>query len=63
MMMSFLGLFMAPLREMPEMAFIWNNDYLVDHSEFSAKFPEILPTPLDRGLQETVTWWQAQHNK
>lgn len=61
--MSFLSLFVAPLREMTEMLFVWDSDYLVDHSEFSASFPEIVPTPFDRGLQETVAWWRAQDNK
>lgn len=60
MLRFFLSLFIAPLRDMPEMAFIWENDYLVDHSDFSANFPDILPTPLDKGLQDTVDWYRAQ---
>ncbi|CAM9289295.1 unnamed protein product [Ascophyllum nodosum] len=56
-----LGLFIAPLREMREMSFIWDHDYLVDHSDFAAKFPDFgLPTSMEEGLQLTAEWWRRQ---
>lgn len=56
-----VGLFIAPLREMREMSFVWDHDYLVDHSDFAAKFPGLeLPTTLEEGLRQTAEWWRTQ---
>lgn len=61
-MRAFLALFIPALREMPEMSFVWENDYLVDHADFAARFPGVVATPLQGGVEETIRWWRAQEN-
>lgn len=52
---------MPMLREVREMSFMWGNDYLVDHSDFAAKFPDLgVPTPLEEGLRQTAEYWRSQ---
>jgi nucleoside-diphosphate-sugar epimerase len=46
------GLFVAPIREMVEMAYEFEHDFVVDHSAFAAAFGE-LSTPLDQAIEAT----------
>ena len=69
-LMSALGLFVAPLREVSEMMYQFEQPYIVNHDKFVAKFGDI-HTPLETALTETVNWFkqlkpgvnqiQAQH--
>jgi nucleoside-diphosphate-sugar epimerase len=50
-----LPLFMAPLREFPEMSYQWEAPYLVDDATFRARFG-VSPTPLPEAAALTVAW-------
>jgi len=55
-----LGMFIGPLAEMQEMQYQWDQDFLVDHSDYLALFPKsALPTPMDKGITATVAWYQT----
>lgn len=53
------GLFIPPAREMPEMMYEFEEDFVVDHSAYAAVFGDHA-TPLDDSLQVTIDWWR-QH--
>jgi nucleoside-diphosphate-sugar epimerase len=54
--------FVPVLSEVQEMQHIWNNDFLVDHSDFSEAFPDVaLPTDLRQGVQQTIRWYKDHH--
>ncbi len=56
-LMSALGLFVAPLREVSEMMYQFEQPYIVNHDKFVAKFGDI-HTPLETALTETVDWFK-----
>jgi nucleoside-diphosphate-sugar epimerase len=51
-----LGVFIPPLREMPEMMYQTERPYLVDSSAFVKAFGD-LHTPIDVALQKTLDWF------
>jgi nucleoside-diphosphate-sugar epimerase len=53
-----LALFKPEVRELREMRFQWDRDYLVDASKFSSRFWNDA-TPHERGLQETIDFYRA----
>lgn len=57
-LMSALGLFVAPLREVSEMMYQFEQPYIVNHNKFVAKFGDI-HTPLGTALEETVNWFRT----
>jgi hypothetical protein len=61
LLLSFIGLFAAPLRELVEQHYEWEHDYLVDDAAFRARFPDFTPTALDVALRETATWARATY--
>jgi len=58
LMLSALGLFVPLMRELKEMAYQWEEPFMVDDRRFRARFGD-LATPLDAGARETVAWAQA----
>ncbi len=56
-LMSTLGLFVAPLREVSEMKYQFEQPYSVNHEKFVTKFGDI-HTPMHTALEETVNWFK-----
>ena len=57
MMMRIGGLFIPAARELPEMLYEFEEDFVVDHSDYAAHFGDHA-TPLADSLAETVAWWR-----
>ncbi|MEY4224494.1 MAG: hypothetical protein RIS33_1428 [Actinomycetota bacterium] len=53
------GLFIPPAREIIEMLYEFEHDFVVDHSAYASHFGDHA-TPLDESLAATVAWWR-QH--
>jgi nucleoside-diphosphate-sugar epimerase len=51
-----IGAFVPIVRELNEMAYQWDEPFVVDDRRFRARFPEVAPTSLDEGAKETVDW-------
>jgi nucleoside-diphosphate-sugar epimerase len=58
-MLRFAGLFVPEAREMIEMAYEFEEPYLLDSSKIERAFG-LRPTPLESALAETVAWWRDQ---
>lgn len=59
--MKMAGLFIPPAREIPEILYEFENDFVVDHSAYAALFGDHA-TPLRDSLEVTINWWR-QHVK
>jgi nucleoside-diphosphate-sugar epimerase len=53
------SLFIPPAREMIEMAYEFEEPYLVDSSKIERAFG-LRPTSLTDALAQTVTWWRER---
>ena len=60
MMMRLGGLFITAAREMVEMMYEFEKDFVVDSSKFTKVFG-LKATPYRDGIQQTVAWYQANH--
>ena len=58
MQLRMAGLFIKPAREVIEMLYEFEEDFVVDHSAYAAVFGDHA-TPLDEALAATVEWWRA----
>ena len=54
MQVKVLGLFVPILRELYEMMYEFENDYVLDDSKFMNHFPNFVRTPYEQGIQEMV---------
>ncbi|HYG68164.1 MAG TPA: NAD-dependent epimerase, partial [Anaeromyxobacteraceae bacterium] len=61
--LSALGLAVPLIRELNEMAYQWEEPFVVDDRRFRARFPEVAPTPLDAAARETVEWAVAAYGE
>lgn len=52
-LLKLLGLFMPLMREMPEMMYQYDRDYVFDSSKFNERF-NFIPTTYQRGVKETI---------
>lgn len=57
LMVSILGLFNPMVREVKEMMYEWEEDYIVDHSKFEQSFGAET-TPHGEAIRETVAWFR-----
>ena len=57
-MMRLGGLFIMPAREMVEMMYEFEKDFVVDSSKFTKAFG-LKATPYREGVKQTVAWYQA----
>jgi nucleoside-diphosphate-sugar epimerase len=57
-MLMLAGLFVPPAREIIEMAYEFEEPFLVDCSKIERAFG-LRPTPLEEALAETVAWWRG----
>ncbi len=58
-MLRLAGIFVPPAREMIEMAYEFEEPFLLDCSKIERAFG-LRPTQLEDALGETVAWWRAQ---
>ena len=58
-MLSMVGLFVPIVREMKEMAYEFDEPYVVDDSRFRAAFGANT-TPLDEAVGATVAWYRGR---
>ncbi len=61
-MMTVVGLFVPALREINEMYYQFDRDYIVDSNKFIQHFGDI-HTPLKTALQETTRWFKNNAQK
>jgi nucleoside-diphosphate-sugar epimerase len=54
-MLKFVGLFNPTVRELPEMLYQYDRDYLFDSSKFEKRY-DFHPTPYDQAIRETVMY-------
>lgn len=59
--MKLAGLFIPPAREIPEILYEFEEDFVVDHSAYAATFGDHA-TPLRDALSTTIEWWRAHSN-
>ena len=52
------GLFIPAARELPEMLYEFEEDFVVDHSAYAAVFGDHA-TPLEVSLGETIDWFRS----
>ena len=57
MALRMAGLFIPPARELVEMLYEFDDDFVVDHSAYAAVFGDHA-TPLRESLAATVAWWR-----
>jgi nucleoside-diphosphate-sugar epimerase len=58
-MLFLAGLFSPPAREMMEMAYEFEEPFVLDSSAAESAFG-LRPTPLDEALARTVAWWRTR---
>lgn len=59
MALKMAGLFIPPAREIPEILYEFEEDFVVDHSAYAGLFGDHA-TPLEQSLAATVDWWGTQ---
>jgi len=59
---ALLGVFISPLREMPEMQYQWEEPFVVDDRLFRERFGT-LPEDADRAAAATVAWARAHYGR
>jgi nucleoside-diphosphate-sugar epimerase len=57
-LLTLLGLFVSPLREVGEMMYQFDKPYVVNHHKFIAEFGDI-HTPITTALEQTLNWFRA----
>ncbi len=57
-MVSLIGMFNGPLREIKEVLFEFEEPFIVDSSDFESTFGQTA-TPLDEAIRATVAWFRA----
>lgn len=61
MMLWIGGLFIPEAREMIEMAYEFENPYVVEHHKFARTFGEFY-TPHEEAVRQTIAWYQGEKN-
>jgi nucleoside-diphosphate-sugar epimerase len=59
-MVFWLQLFLPILRELKEMMYQYENDYVFDSTKFERLFPDLKPTTYQDGLKQTLDWYREQ---
>ena len=59
-MLWVLGIFLPPLREMPEMQYQWAEPFVIDDRHFRERF-DVEPEDADRAAAATVAWARAHY--
>ncbi len=59
MALKMAGLFIPPAREIPEILYEFEENFVVDHSAYASLFGDHA-TPLEESLAATIEWWRSQ---
>jgi nucleoside-diphosphate-sugar epimerase len=62
LMLSLLGLFVPPLKEIKEMLYQFQSPYIMSDAKFRSRYPDFQVTRLEDGLKEMVTFFQKNKN-
>lgn len=54
------GLFQPFMREVAEMYYLFDSDFVLDDSALRARIGDVRKTPLRQALEETATWMRAR---
>jgi nucleoside-diphosphate-sugar epimerase len=57
-----LGLFDAQIRELKEMLYEFEDDFVIDDTR-ARNTLGLAPTPLDQSLAATLTWWKERASR
>jgi nucleoside-diphosphate-sugar epimerase len=60
LMLSLLGLFIPPLREIKEMLYQFDSPYIMSDAKFRARFPDFQVTRLEDGIEEMVCFFKER---
>jgi len=60
-LVSIMGIFSPLMRELKEMMYQWENDYVVNHSKFMEAF-DFKTTQHQEAIQTTLDWYRAGYN-
>jgi nucleoside-diphosphate-sugar epimerase len=60
LMLRLAGLAVPEAREMIEMAYQFEEPFVLDSSAFETTFG-LRPTPLEESIPATVAWWKERH--
>ena len=60
-MMKTVGLFIPAVRELSEVLYEFEEDFVVDHFDYTSVFGDHA-TALNQSLSETIDWWRS-HKK
>jgi hypothetical protein len=60
--MRMAGMFIPPARELIEMLYEFEEDFVVDHSAYASVFGDHA-TPLAESLTTTIDWFRSQAKK
>jgi hypothetical protein len=52
--LKIIGLFVPFIKEIIELLYQWEQDYIFDSSKFTKRFPEFRVTPLEDGIEEIL---------
>lgn len=59
-MISLLGIFSRPIREVAEMDYQFRQDYVLDWSRFADRYPDFRPTPYLEGVKSMVDYFRSR---
>jgi nucleoside-diphosphate-sugar epimerase len=61
LMLSLLGLFIPPIKEIKEMLYQFESPYMMSDAKFRAHFPDFHVTRLEAGIQEMVHFFKGRN--
>ncbi len=61
-LVGLLGLFDGQLRELKEMLYEFEDDFVIDDTR-ARNTLGLTPTPLDQSLAATLTWWKERTSR
>jgi nucleoside-diphosphate-sugar epimerase len=61
-MLKLAGIFNPFMRELPEMLYLQETPVILDDSKLRAKLGDIVRTPYDQGISDTLEWMRAKHS-
>jgi nucleoside-diphosphate-sugar epimerase len=61
LMLSLLGLFIPPIKEIKEMLYQFESPYMMSDAKFRAHFPDFQVTRLEAGMQEMVHFFKGRN--
>jgi nucleoside-diphosphate-sugar epimerase len=57
-----LSIFIPILKELLEMRYQFDEDYILDFSKFKSRFPDFILTPFQKAIESTVSYFKSKSN-